>query len=57
MQAGAVGFFQKPVEDDELLLAVRKALDIARGGVGFSNRIRCSCGSKRTSVYVEHPCN
>jgi FixJ family two-component response regulator len=29
MQAGAVTFFQKPV-DDELLFAVRKALDVAR---------------------------
>jgi FixJ family two-component response regulator len=37
MQAGAVTFFQKPVEDDELLLALRKDLDVARGGVSFSN--------------------
>jgi DNA-binding response OmpR family regulator len=30
MQAGAVAFFQKPIEDGRLLGAVRRALDVAR---------------------------
>src|ERR1700692_1253974 len=37
LQAGAVAFFQKPVEDGELLLAIWKALDTARGGGGFKD--------------------
>jgi FixJ family two-component response regulator len=37
LQAGAVAFFQKPVEDGELLLAIWKALDTARGGVRFKD--------------------
>jgi DNA-binding response OmpR family regulator len=35
LQAGAAAFFQKPVEDDNLLLAIRKALDPSRG------KLRC----------------
>jgi CheY-like chemotaxis protein len=37
LRAGAVAFFQKPVEDGELLLAIWKALDTPRGGVRFNN--------------------
>jgi CheY-like chemotaxis protein len=29
LQAGAVAFFQKPVQEDKLLLAIRKALDFS----------------------------
>ena len=29
LQAGAVAFFQKPVEEGKLLLAIRKALDLS----------------------------
>src|SRR6202049_3837104 len=32
LQAGAVAFFQKPVDDDELLSAIRKALDLSAPG-------------------------
>jgi CheY-like chemotaxis protein len=35
MQAGAAAFFQKPVEDDSLLFAVRKALELSRGELRF----------------------
>ena len=31
LQAGAVAFFQKPVDDSTLLFAIRKALDVSRG--------------------------
>lgn len=31
LQAGAVAFFQKPVEDSKLLLAISKALDFPNG--------------------------
>jgi DNA-binding response OmpR family regulator len=31
LQAGAVAFFQKPVQDVNLLLAIREALDRSRG--------------------------
>jgi DNA-binding response OmpR family regulator len=31
LQAGATAFFQKPVEDGVLLLAIRKAMDVSRG--------------------------
>jgi DNA-binding response OmpR family regulator len=30
LQAGATAFFQKPVEDGILLLAIRKAMDVSR---------------------------
>jgi CheY-like chemotaxis protein len=30
LQAGAAAFFQKPVDDSTLLLAIRKALDLSR---------------------------
>jgi FixJ family two-component response regulator len=30
LQAGAAAFFQKPVDDSILLLAIRKALDLSR---------------------------
>jgi FixJ family two-component response regulator len=33
LRAGAVGFFQKPVEDGPLLLAIWKALDMPRDRV------------------------
>src|ERR1700680_4234690 len=32
LEAGAVAFFQKPVDDDELLSAIRKALDLSAPG-------------------------
>jgi FixJ family two-component response regulator len=35
MQAGAAAFFQKPVEDSNLLFAIRKALDDSRGELRF----------------------
>jgi CheY-like chemotaxis protein len=35
LQAGATAFFQKPVEDNTLLFAIRKALDISSGGLRF----------------------
>src|SRR6202790_5715100 len=35
LQAGAAAFFQKPVEDGKLLFAIRKALDLSRGELGF----------------------
>jgi DNA-binding response OmpR family regulator len=35
LQAGAAAFFQKPVEDDALLFAIRKALDVSRGALRF----------------------
>jgi CheY-like chemotaxis protein len=35
LQAGATAFFQKPVEDDTLLFAIRKALDLSRGELRF----------------------
>ena len=31
LQAGATAFFQKPVEDGMLLLAIRKAMDVSHG--------------------------
>ncbi len=37
LQAGAVEFFQKPVDDGKLLLAIRKALDVVRGEVRFDD--------------------
>jgi two-component system KDP operon response regulator KdpE len=35
LQAGATAFFQKPVEDGMLLLAIRKAMDVSRGELRF----------------------
>jgi DNA-binding response OmpR family regulator len=35
LEAGATAFFQKPVEDRNLLFAVRKALDNSRGELRF----------------------
>jgi DNA-binding response OmpR family regulator len=35
LQAGAAAFFQKPVDDGTLLLAIRKALDVSRGDLRF----------------------
>src|ERR1700732_4195111 len=35
LQAGAAAFFQKPVEDGNLLLAIRKALDLSRRKLRF----------------------
>jgi two-component system KDP operon response regulator KdpE len=35
LQAGAAAFFQKPVEDGDLLFAIRKSLDLSRGGLRF----------------------
>ena len=35
LEAGATAFFQKPVEDRNLLFAVRKALDVSRGELRF----------------------
>jgi chemotaxis family two-component system sensor histidine kinase/response regulator PixL len=35
LQAGAAAFFQKPVEDGNLLFAIRKALDLSRGELRF----------------------
>jgi CheY-like chemotaxis protein len=37
LQAGAAAFFQKPVEDGQLLFAIRKALDISRGELRFDD--------------------
>jgi DNA-binding response OmpR family regulator len=37
MQAGAAAFFQKPVEDSNLLFAIRKALDNSRGELRFDD--------------------
>jgi CheY-like chemotaxis protein len=37
LQAGAAAFFQKPVEDGNLLLAIRKALDLSRGKLRFDD--------------------
>jgi CheY-like chemotaxis protein len=35
LQAGAVAFFQKPVEDADLLFTIRKTLDLSRGELRF----------------------
>jgi two-component system KDP operon response regulator KdpE len=35
LEAGAAAFFQKPVEDRNLLFAIRKALDNSRGELRF----------------------
>jgi DNA-binding response OmpR family regulator len=35
LHAGAMAFFQKPVEDSTLLFAIRKALDVSRGELRF----------------------
>jgi CheY-like chemotaxis protein len=35
LQAGAAAFFQKPVEDRNLLFAIQKALDLSRGELRF----------------------
>jgi DNA-binding response OmpR family regulator len=35
LEAGAAAFFQKPVEDRNLLYAIRKALDNSRGELRF----------------------
>jgi two-component system KDP operon response regulator KdpE len=37
LQAGAAAFFQKPVEDGNLLFAIRKALDVSRGELRFDD--------------------
>jgi DNA-binding response OmpR family regulator len=37
LRAGAAAFFQKPVEDGELLLAIWKALDVPRHRVPVNN--------------------
>jgi FixJ family two-component response regulator len=37
LQAGAAAFFQKPVEDGNLLFAIRKALDHSRGELRFDD--------------------
>ena len=37
LEAGAAAFFQKPVEDGNLLFAIRKALDISRGELRFDD--------------------
>jgi CheY-like chemotaxis protein len=37
LQAGAVGFFQKPVEDGPLLLAIWKALDMPQDRIPFND--------------------
>jgi DNA-binding response OmpR family regulator len=36
LQAGATAFFQKPVEDGVLLLAIRKAMDVSRGELSLT---------------------
>jgi CheY-like chemotaxis protein len=37
LQAGATAFFQKPVDDNALLFAIRRALDISRGELRFDD--------------------
>jgi len=37
LRAGAVAFFQKPVEDGQLLLAISRALDFPHGELRSSN--------------------
>jgi FixJ family two-component response regulator len=37
LQAGAAAFFQKPVEDNALLSAIRRALDASRGELSFDS--------------------
>jgi DNA-binding response OmpR family regulator len=39
LRSGAVAFFQKPVEDRQLLLAVWKALDVPRERLGLATEL------------------